>query len=554
MLVSSFFLALGASAIAHAHGIRVERSENRLIKGPASPDGASSSSMEPVWHAKQQGGGLMKLDFHRLIQRRDTSSADTGTSADATSTATKDSSVLETTENEATTTAEAGSTMLETTDSATEASTTEESSVSSTTATSTSTSSIASSISTTSTSTEPGASCYSTTVKSSTICETTGFTTLTCYAANVTSSTCSPGLLCTTQSSNGVTVCMELQNEVGTAVNANANINNNLNYFRFYQKLTMSSKPSFKSLPLRKDGPPGNAWGLFGDNDECGMLNLLTPEIIAKAASEIRDGVRVSTDWPLNRMSRPCFGRAPFKHEITTKTPRAVNDDTLTFNTQSSSQWDGFRHYAYQKEKLWFNGKSLDELLSSDVNGIQAWVDRGGIVGRGVLLDYPSWADKNNITLTPFETKSITVSTLKEVAESQGTTFQQGDILFIRTGWVRAYDKLSDDECKTLADYKVPPAHGIESSEETLRWLWEQDFAAVAGDQPSMEAWPCQNTDYFLHEWLLAGWGMPIGELFDLEALSKECEKRGRWSFFFSSMPLKVPGGVASPPNGVAIF
>ncbi|KAH7226218.1 putative cyclase-domain-containing protein [Fusarium oxysporum] len=554
MLVSSFFLALGASAITHAHGIRVERSENRLIKGPASPDGASSSSMEPVWHAKQQGGGLMKLDFHRLIQRRDTSSADTGTSADATSTATKDSSVVETNENEATTTAEARSTTLETTGSATEASTTEESSLSSTTATSTSTSSIASSTSTTSTSTEPGASCYSTTVKSSTMCETTGFTTLTCYAANITSSTCSPGLLCTTQSSNGVTVCMELQNEVGTAVNANANINNNLNYFNFYQKLTMSSKPSFESLPLRKDGPPGNAWGLFGDNDECGMLNLLTPEIIAKAASEIRDGVRVSTDWPLNRMSRPCFGRAPFKHEITTKIPRAVNDDTLTFNTQSSSQWDGFRHYAYQKEKLWFNGKSLDELLSSDVNGIQAWVDRGGIVGRGVLLDYASWADKNNITLTPFETKSITVSTIKEVAESQGTTFQQGDILFIRTGWVRAYDKLSDDECKTLADYKVPPAHGIESSEETLRWLWEQDFAAVAGDQPSMEAWPCQNTDYFLHEWLLAGWGMPIGELFDLEALSKECEKRGRWSFFFSSMPLKVPGGVASPPNGVAIF
>ncbi|EKJ75878.1 hypothetical protein FPSE_04058 [Fusarium pseudograminearum CS3096] len=316
----------------------------------------------------------------------------------------------------------------------------------------------------------------------------------------------------------------------------------------------MSTKPSFDSLPLHKDGPPGNAWGLFGENDECGMLNLLTPDVVAEAASEIRDGVRVSTDWPLNRMSRPCFGRVPFKHEITTKTPRAVNDDTLTFNTQSSSQWDGFRHYAYQKEKLWFNGKTLDELLSSDVNGIHAWVDRGGIVGRGVLLDYASWADKNNVPLTPFETKSITVTTLKEVAQSQGTTIQQGDILFIRTGWVRAYEKLSDDECKTLADYKVPPAHGIESSEETLRWLWDQGFAAVVGDQPSMEAWPCQNTDFYLHEWLLAGWGMPIGELFDLEALSQECEKRKRWSFFFSSMPLKVPGGVASPPNGVAIF
>ncbi|KAF5601337.1 hypothetical protein FPCIR_2316 [Fusarium pseudocircinatum] len=217
MLLSSFFLTLGSSAIAQAHGIRVERSDNRLIKGPASPDDASSPSMEQVWHAKLQDYGLVKLDFHRLIQRQDSSSTDTGTASDATSTATKDTSVVSTTKDEASTTAETKKTTLETTASTIEASTTEESSVSSTTSTSTSTSSIASSTSTASTSTDPGASCYSTTVKSSTICETTGMTTLTCYAANITSSTCSPGLLCTTQSSNGVTICMELQNEVGTA-------------------------------------------------------------------------------------------------------------------------------------------------------------------------------------------------------------------------------------------------------------------------------------------------------------------------------------------------
>ncbi|KAF5648452.1 uncharacterized protein FTJAE_1285 [Fusarium tjaetaba] len=217
MRSSSFLWALGASVLAHAHGIRVERSENRLIKRPASPDDVSSSSIDSVWHAKLQDDGLVKLDFHRLIQRQDSSSADTGTSADAKSTSTKDTSVASTTKDEATTTAEDKSTTLETTASTIDASTTEESSVSSITSTSTSTSSIASSTSTTSTSTEPGASCYSTTVKSSTICETTGMTTLTCYAANITSSTCSPGLLCTTQSSNGVTICMELQNEVGTA-------------------------------------------------------------------------------------------------------------------------------------------------------------------------------------------------------------------------------------------------------------------------------------------------------------------------------------------------
>ncbi|KAF5626102.1 hypothetical protein F52700_8818 [Fusarium sp. NRRL 52700] len=217
MLVSSVFLALGASTILHAHGIRVERSGDRLIKGPASPDGPSSSSRELLWHEKPQDDGLVKLNFHRLIQRKDSSSLDTGTSAEATSKATKDTSIVSTTKDDATTTAKTRSSTLETTLFATEVSTTEESSGSSTTSTSTSTSGIASSTSTTSTSTEPGASCYSTTVKSSTICETTGFTTLTCYAANITSSTCSPGLICTTQSSNGVTICMELQNEVGTA-------------------------------------------------------------------------------------------------------------------------------------------------------------------------------------------------------------------------------------------------------------------------------------------------------------------------------------------------
>ena len=32
---------------------------------------------------------------------------------------------------------------------------------------------------------------------------------------------------------------------------------------------------------------------------------------------------------------------------------------------------------------------------------------------------------------------------------------------------------------------------------------------------------------------------MPIGEFFDLEALSKECAATGRYSFFFSSWPLE---------------
>jgi len=57
-----------------------------------------------------------------------------------------------------------------------------------------------------------------------------------------------------------------------------------------------------------------------------------------------------------------------------------------------------------------------------------------------------------------------------------------------------------------------------------------------------------------MHEVLLAGWGCPIGELFDLEKLSEHCAKEKRWSFFVASEVVNVPGGVASPPNILAIF
>jgi kynurenine formamidase len=160
------------------------------------------------------------------------------------------------------------------------------------------------------------------------------------------------------------------------------------------------------------------------------------------------------------------------------------------------------------------------------------------------LLDYAAWAQENSREVKPFEPVAITVEELDAVAVSQGTEFRKGDILFIRSGWNRAYKVLSAEGRQALADQGRNPLQaqsiGIEPSEKTLRWLWEHSFAAVAGDQPSMEVWPPASEEFFLHEWLLAGWGVPIGELFDLEQLSDECRNKSRYTFFFSSMPMKV--------------
>lgn len=103
-------------------------------------------------------------------------------------------------------------------------------------------------------------------------------------------------------------------------------------------------------------------------------------------------------------------------------------------------------------------------------------------------------------------------------------------------------------ELQTLHGIEPHSFGGVAQGEDTLRWVWD-NFSAVAGDQPSFERWPppgvLTGEGYALHEILLAGWGCPIGELFDLEALADECRKEGRWSFFVASEPCHVPGGVA---------
>lgn len=111
--------------------------------------------------------------------------------------------------------------------------------------------------------------------------------------------------------------------------------------------------PQFSSLPLKKEGPRGNAWGLYGEKDELGMLNRLTPETTLEATKEIVHGIRITTDWPLNALKTPCFGRVPFHQHIKHKAPRTVNDDILTLNTQSSTQWDGFRHFGKATSSIW---------------------------------------------------------------------------------------------------------------------------------------------------------------------------------------------------------
>ncbi|KAJ5368245.1 uncharacterized protein N7496_008005 [Penicillium cataractarum] len=314
--------------------------------------------------------------------------------------------------------------------------------------------------------------------------------------------------------------------------------------------------PNSTAFPLRNELPeiPGApkeaAW--------VGRLNLLTPIRVQNAAKEIQRGEVIPVNLPLNDPSHPAFLREQFKHEIKTLVPSLVYDDTYHLNTQSGTQWDGFRHadcykFAHSSGKFYNNITGAD-IVGPNANqkcAVHYWAKRG-IAGRGVLLDYHEYAKKKKIRFDPYETCGISYEDIMNCGkeqgidirpESAGGDIQIGDILFIRSGWCEAYSKRSE-ETKILdsAKQQHQTFGGLVQEQAILDWLHDCYFAAVAGDSPSFEAWPTSE-GYHLHEYILSLWGMPLSEMLQLDRLAERCHELNRWTFFFTSAPANCISG-----------
>lgn len=318
-------------------------------------------------------------------------------------------------------------------------------------------------------------------------------------------------------------------------------------------QVDLKALPSFGELPFQPNAPDNSGWGLWGEGDEIGTINLLTPERVVTAAGLIRTGKMFPLNWKLELPDPPLFHRERMSQTIKNKRP-FVNDDVYNdFNTQSSTHWDGLTHMGSAQCQCYYGEVTQTDITgkSGTRNGIQAWARRG-IAGRAVLLDHERWAARRGVHRLAGERVEITAGELQSVADDQGTRFETGDILIVRTGWTAWYERLDEQQ---RADVAGGPHTfiGVAQGLETLGFLWNNHFAAVAGDAPSFEAWPPDRDRGSLHTTLLPLWGMPIGEMFYLEDVAADCAEDGVFEFMLTSAPLNKLGGVASPANAIAI-
>lgn len=310
--------------------------------------------------------------------------------------------------------------------------------------------------------------------------------------------------------------------------------------------------PKYQDLSLIEKTGDRHAWGLFGKHDHLGRINLLTPARVLRALGTVTKGKVFNLSLPLDMPNPPLVqGRESYNH-TTLYADRNTRDDKLdNFWLQASSQWDSLQHIRY-REFGFYNG-----LQSEDVESGALGIDRlaeHGIVGRGVLLDIPGYLQKQGIALAPTADTPFEADLLESALKAEGVTTEPGDILLLRTGWMKYYLALSSDQRAKLPRMREGlDTPGLQAARETAAWLWDHGFAAAAGDNPALEDTPGSPDVGYLHRRLIPLLGMPIGELWNLEALAADCAADKNYTCLVVSVPLNLPGGVGSPANAIAL-
>ena len=311
----------------------------------------------------------------------------------------------------------------------------------------------------------------------------------------------------------------------------------------------MSTTPSFDELPTIDALGLRHAWGVFGEDDQVGTLNRITPQRRLAALSSARTGETINITLPLDQPDPPLYRRPAYKHVIFASGRNSIDDYLDGFHPQGSTQWDGLRHIRC-REYGFYGGYTGDFTATAGPLGIEHWAEHG-IIGRGVMLDLVGYCRAVGRDYDPFSGEGIEPELLEATAEHQGVTIESGDILCLHFGWMEQYFSIPEAERGSSSGRDT--FAGLAGSEAIARFLWDSGCAAVVCDNPAVEVSPGDASIGSMHRRVIPTLGLALGELFDFRNLAEHCVTAQQWQFCFVAVPSNVPGAVGSPGNAVAI-
>ena len=284
-------------------------------------------------------------------------------------------------------------------------------------------------------------------------------------------------------------------------------------------------------------------WGRWGNDDELGTLNLITPAKRRAAAALVKDGVTVSlasNAQTQKDVDVPC----PVEWSMVTASQVGATDRIAypCIHGAGTTHIDSFAHRFFDG-KMW-NGYSVSELVTREGGAARNSVltMKGGVVTRAVLYDIP------RLKGVPYLEPGTRIFPEDLEAWEQKTRVRvgPGDALLLRWGrWARraARGPWPIEEGAAGLDVSIIP------------WLKKRDIALLGWETPGYVPQPAGDLPRLaVHDFVLTILGVHLLDRADFEALSEAAAMRNRWEFMLTVAPLPIPKGTGSPVNPIAVF
>lgn len=340
-----------------------------------------------------------------------------------------------------------------------------------------------------------------------------------------------------------------------------------------------------------KNRPPGSNWGEFGDDDQRGRLNLLTPEKVRQGIAEVREGLSFCLSLPLDypggnklnprrhppRLSSTVRdGQPNYLYPVGRETPEhtdVICDDRVLLTLQYSTQFDSLCHVGSmfdadgdgEPEPVFYNGwRGGEDIVGPptedgedehpNVHGVAA--RRLGIEnmaetcvqGRGVMIDIERHVGRERV--------AVGYDQLMRTCEANRAEVETGDIVCLYTGFA---DAILEMNREPDAERLHGLCAGLDGRDEKLlRWITDSGLSVLMADNYAVEVFPAsrpgegQHAALPLHEHCLFKLGIHLGELFYFAELAAWLRTNDRTRFLMTAPPLRLPGAVGSPATAVA--
>jgi len=332
--------------------------------------------------------------------------------------------------------------------------------------------------------------------------------------------------------------------------------------------------------------PDGSTWGDWGEDDQLGRLNLLTPERVRRATAEVRDGMSFCLSLPLDlpggnavnpKRLPPKF--SPVFHDgehyynfdwaaIMPGMADITSDECMTLYSQYSTQWDSLAHVGClfdadgdgEVEPVYYNGYRAGEHVGGPKAGAGEVDDMGakalgienmaatGVQGRGVMVDFHRHFGNERV--------AVGYDLLMKILDKDSVVVEEGDMFAFHTGWDDMILDMAGDPDAEKLHASGAVLDGFDP--RLLQWISDSGIAVIVSDNMGIEDTQGQGeaeggcSRLPLHRHCLFRLGVHLGELWHLSDLAKALHERGRFRFLLTAPPLRMPGAVGSPVTPVA--